>query len=77
MRVRILKTVSYVNKVLDLRIYRLTRTDRIITLSSISSQRVYIVPINRALNETLHSHSVLTDDFRATEESLMNLLHCT
>ena len=74
---RLLKTVSYMDEVLNLSIYRLTRTERVVTLSAISPHRVYMVPLDRALNETFHPNSILTDDFGAGEKGDMDLLHCT
>ena len=75
--IRPLKTASYKDEVLNLSIFQLTDTDRVIPLFFVDPDKIYIVPVNRTLNEPVSSHVVSTISSNSNKESDMDLLHCT
>ena len=75
--IRLLETASYKDEVLNLSIFQLTNTDRIIPLFFVDPDKIYIVHINRTLNEPVSSHTMSTISSSSNKESDMDLLHCT
>ena len=74
---RPLKTASYKDEVLNLSIFQLTDTDRVIPLFFVDPDKIYIVPVNRTLKEPVSSHVMSTISSNSKKESDMDLLHCT
>jgi hypothetical protein len=66
--VQLLKRASYMDEVLDLGVYRQTSVEKIISLSQVCLENVYIIPVPRTLNRATSGSS---------RDNELDLLHCT